>query len=137
MALRPPIYIVNLSDDDKKLLESLVARRTAPQAEVTRAKIALLANEGMKLRDIAKELGVSTFTVSKWVKRFALTGVKRLADAPRPGAPRVHGDDKVKEILELTATAPPDGATHWSTNTMAKVAGASPSTIGRIWRTFD
>ena len=102
-----------------------------------RAKIALLANEGMKLRDIAEELGVSNFTVSKWTKRFALTELRRLSDAPRSGAPRTHGDDKVAKIIELTTTTkPPDDSTHWSTNTMAKVAGTSASTIGRIWRTF-
>jgi predicted transcriptional regulator len=39
-------------------------------AQVTRAKIALLANEHVRLRDIADELDVSHFTVSKWAKEI-------------------------------------------------------------------
>ncbi len=85
-----------------------------------RAKIALLANEHVRLCDIADELDISTFTVQKWIKRFALYGVGTLADAPRPGTPRTHGDDKITEIIRLTTmTEPPDSSTHWSTNTMA------------------
>ena len=75
----------------------------------------------------ADELDVSNFTVSKWVRRF---GVRSLGDAPRSGVPRTHGDDKIAEIIKLTTTTtPPDSSTHWSTNTMAAVAGVSPSTI--------
>ena len=41
------------------------------------------------------------------------------------------------KIIKLTTTTdPPDSSTHWSTNTMAALAGVSPSTVGRIWRTF-
>ncbi|MEX6430836.1 MAG: helix-turn-helix domain-containing protein [Ferrimicrobium sp.] len=58
--------------------------------------------------------------MQKWIKRFALYGVGTLADAPRPGTPRTHGDDKITEIIRLTTmTEPPDSSTHWSTNTMA------------------
>ncbi|MHB8190837.1 MAG: helix-turn-helix domain-containing protein [Ferrimicrobium sp.] len=85
----------------------------------------------------ANEPDVSDVTVSKWVRRFALYGVKTLSDAPRSGAPRTHGDDKITEIIKLTTTTdPPDSPTHWSTNTMAVMASVSPSTVGRIWRTF-
>ncbi|MHB8345508.1 MAG: helix-turn-helix domain-containing protein [Ferrimicrobium sp.] len=85
----------------------------------------------------ANEPDVSNFTVSKWVRRFALYGVQSLGDAPRSGVPRTHGDDKITEIIKLTTTTdPPDSPTHWSTNTMAAIAGVSPSTVGRIWRTF-
>ncbi len=134
---RKPTYVVTLSDEDKEFLTSFIAKRNAPAAQVTRAKIALLANEHVRLCDIADELDISTFTVQKWIKRFALYGVGTLADAPRPGTPRTHGDDKITEIIRLTTmTEPPDSSTHWSTNTMAAVAGVSPSTVGRIWRTF-
>ncbi|SHE83415.1 Homeodomain-like domain-containing protein [Ferrithrix thermotolerans DSM 19514] len=96
-----------------------------------------MAVEGVRLLDIARELDVSMFTVSKWAKRFALFGVKSLSDAPHSGAERRHGDDKIAEIIELTTTtSPPDGSTHWSTNSMARVAKVSPATAGRIWRTF-
>ena len=34
-------------------------------------------------------------------RRFALFGVRSLGDAPRPGVPRTHGDDKIAEIVKL------------------------------------
>jgi transposase len=42
----------------------------------------------------------------------------------------------LKIIRLTTTTAPPNASTHWSTNTMAALAGVSPSTVGKIWRTF-
>jgi hypothetical protein len=54
---RKPTYVVTLSE----VLEA---------AQVVRAKIALLANEHVRLRDIADELDVSHFTVSKWAKEI-------------------------------------------------------------------
>jgi transposase len=84
-----------LSDGDKEFLTSVIAKASAPAVQVTRAKIALLANELIRLKDIAWELDISNFTVSKWVRRFALYGVKSLGDAPRHRVPRTYGDDKI------------------------------------------
>jgi transposase len=134
---RQPTYVVTLSDEDKEFLVSVIAQRSAPAAHVVRAKIALLANEHLKLRDIADELDISECMVSQWVRRFALYGVRSLGDAPRSGVPRTHGDDTIAEIIKLTTTTTAlDESTHWSTNTMAAVVSVSPSTVGRIWRTF-
>jgi transposase len=134
---RKPTYVVTLSDEEKEFLTSCIAKRNAPAAQVTRAKIALLANEGVRLCDIADELDISTFTVQKWIKRLALYGVGTLADAPRPGTPRTHGDDKITEIIgRANHDRATDSSTHWSTNIMAAAAGVSASTVGRIWRTF-
>ena len=134
---RPIFYHVTLSHEERENLLALVRQTTAPQAQVRRAKIALLAAEGMGTIAIAKELSLSAQTVDKWRKRFSLFGVSVLSDAPRSGVPRTHGDDKIAEIIKLTTTtSPPDGSTHWSTNTMATKAGVSPSTVGRIWRSF-
>ena len=117
---------MTLDDEDKEFLDSRLPKRTPPAAQVMRAKIALLANEGVKLQDIAEELDISTFTVHKWIKRFALHRAGTLADAPRSGTPRIHGDDKIAEIIKLTTTTyPPDASTHWSTNTITALTGVS------------
>ncbi|MHB8190961.1 MAG: helix-turn-helix domain-containing protein [Ferrimicrobium sp.] len=134
---RPIVYHVTLSEEERENLLALIRQTTAPQAQVRRAKIALYADEGMGTGAIAKKLSLSAQTVDKWRRRFSLFGVKTLSDAPRSGAPRTHGDDKITEIIKLTTTTdPPDSPTHWSTNTMAVMASVSPSTVGRIWRTF-
>ena len=38
-------------------------------------------------------------------------------------------------VVRTLETTPPD-ATHWSTRSMAKACGLSPSTVSRIWRAF-
>jgi transposase len=39
----------------------------------------------------------------------------------------------VKAVEEATTQTRPPGATHWSTRTMGKAQGVSPSTVHRIW----
>ena len=48
---RRPTYVPTLRDEDKEFLPSVVAKRNAPAAQVVRVKIALLANEHVRLRD--------------------------------------------------------------------------------------
>jgi transposase len=74
--------------------------------------------------------------VGKWRKRFAARGVDGLLDEPRPGKPRQVLDETVAEVVSKTLESVPQGATHWSTRTMAKKMGLSHSTVGRIWRAF-
>ncbi len=131
-----PAYKVVLSDNDRKFLEGVIRATTSPQSHVTRAKIALGAADGLSHEEIVELSGVSSFTVSKWRKRFSLFGVSVLSDAPRSGTPRIHDDDKIAEIIRLTTTTEPKNATQWSTTEMARVAGVSQSTVSRIWRTF-
>ncbi len=60
-----------------------------------------------------------------------------MLDEPRPGRPRTVEDDKVEEIvLRTLGEAPPNGDTHWSNRSMARRAGVSRETFGRIWRAF-
>jgi transposase len=60
-----------------------------------------------------------------------------LFDAPRSGAPRQIGDDRIEEIVRLTLEATPRRSTHWSTREMAKHVGVSQSTVSRVWRAFN
>ena len=60
-----------------------------------------------------------------------------LVDAPRPGAPRQIGDDKIAEVVTTTLETMPAAATHWSTRSMARATGVSTSTVHRIWRAFS
>lgn len=60
-----------------------------------------------------------------------------LHHGPRPGPPWKIGDEQVAEIVRKTLETKPDGATHWSTRTLAQATGLSRMTIQRIWRAFD
>src|SRR5439155_24905687 len=59
-----------------------------------------------------------------------------LLDAPRPGAPRTIKDTQVDAVIAKTLESAPEGATHWSTRTMAREAGVSQTAVSRIWRAF-
>ena len=79
---------------------------------------------------------VTAQTVGKWRRRFVEGGVDGLLDEPRPGAPRTIDDAKVESVIVRTLESLPRAATHWSTRTMARAAGISVSSVGRIWRAF-
>jgi transposase len=59
-----------------------------------------------------------------------------LLDAPRPGIARKITDEDIERLLVATLESQPKGATHWSTREMARHAGISHSSVGRIWRAF-
>ena len=54
-----------------------------------RARMVLLAAEGVPLRQIAERLGVQRRVVRPWLDRFRQTGMDGLRDRPRPGRPPV------------------------------------------------
>lgn len=123
-----------LSDEDRSWLVSQLARKTLHQRLVPRLQIVLELGSGSSVIATATKLGVNREMVTRWKKRFLDEGVDGLeGDAPRPGRPRSIPEDRVKAVLTITRLAKPDGATHWSTRTMAKTAGVSRSSVQRIW----
>ncbi len=85
---------------------------------------------------VAAQLDVCAATVGTWRNRFVAKRLDGLVDEPRPGAPRTVTDADVERVVTKTLETKPATATHWSTRGMAKAAGMSQSTVGRIWRAF-
>ena len=73
-------FVITLSDAERAELRRRARCYTALHAEVVRAKIVLLAAEGLENRVIAARLDVHVGVVSRWRKRFAQEGVSGLAD---------------------------------------------------------
>src|SRR5262249_18575798 len=65
-------YAINLSREERRALEAMARRYTSPYCDVVRAKIVLLADEGLSNDVIASRLDMPRQIVSKWRKRFAL-----------------------------------------------------------------
>jgi hypothetical protein len=61
---------------------------TRPYREVIRAKIVLLAAEGLSALQIAARLDCTDRMVAKWRRSFAEEGPAGLDERPRPGRPR-------------------------------------------------
>src|SRR5690625_2447761 len=62
---------------------------------VLRAKIVLLAADGVANQQICQQLEVSRPTINKWRARYEAEGVEGLADADRPGRPRTVDQAKI------------------------------------------
>jgi transposase len=131
-----PAVTIDLTDEERSELESLVRRRQTAQGLARRAEIVLLAADGLQNKEIVARLGKDANTVGKWRRRFAEHGLDGLYDQPRPGTPRKTGDDEIAETVRKTLEETPVDATHWSLRSMAKATGYAPSTIHRIWQAF-
>ena len=80
--------VVDLSDQGRATLEALTRRTTVAAGLARRARIVLLAAEGVPLDRIARQLAVDRNVVRTWVDRYRLGGLAALGDRPRPGRPR-------------------------------------------------
>jgi len=123
-----------ISADQRRTLETWIRAHNTPQSIALRAKIVLLAGDGLSNVEIARETGTSRPTVILWRQRFLQGGPDVLTEVASGRGRRVtYGADRVKEVVEATTQTRPPGATHWSTRTMAKAQGISKATVQRIW----
>src|SRR6266487_4567733 len=127
---------VVLSGEERETLERWARRPKSSQALAFRCRIVLAAAEGRSSTEIAAELGCNGSTVGRWRGRFARRGLDGLHDEPRPGKPRLIGDEDVERVIVKTLEEQPANATHWSTRSMAAATGMSQSAVSRIWRAF-
>jgi transposase len=81
-----PFRIV-LARDEQNELETRARKYTSPYRNVIRAKIVLLAAQGLSNDVIAARLDTPRQIVSKWRKRFALARLPGLEEQPRGGRP--------------------------------------------------
>ena len=124
--------VTELTDEQRQQLQRWARSSTVSVRLARRARIILLAAEGMDNHQIAGEVSVGRIQVGRWRKRFAQNGLSGIeADLPRSGRkPRINAD----KIVRLTTQNTPEGATHWSTRTLAARVGISDSSVLRIWR---
>ncbi len=105
MSRRSP-FVVRLSSEDRAVLEERAGSRSASHARVVRARIVLLAADGLPNVDIAARVGVCVDVASRWRKRFSEAGLPGLADRPRSGRPRRFGPEVVAGIKALACEPP-------------------------------
>jgi transposase len=80
-------YLLRLTADQRRELEARARRYTLPYRDVVRAKIVLMAADGLDNDEIASRLDTRREIVSKWRKRFFEHGLPGLEERPRGGRP--------------------------------------------------
>jgi len=80
-------YAIILSPAERRTLEARARQYTLPYRDVVRAKIVLLAAEGLENKEIGERLDTPRPVVSKWRKRFFRERLAGLDDLPRGGRP--------------------------------------------------
>ena len=81
-------YRIVLTPAEARVLEERSRKYTLPYFQVTRAKMILLAAQGLPNDEIAASLSTRREVVSQWRKRFFEQRVAGLEERSRPGRPR-------------------------------------------------
>src|SRR4029078_7424693 len=112
-----------LSDGERAELQSWMRRRTSAAGLALRAKIVLAAADGGSNVELADRLELERGTIRKWRKRCVQYRFDGPFDDPRPGRPRIVGDDQIEALITATLETTPPDATHWSTRCTAENRG--------------
>ena len=80
-------YVIALTPAERSVLEARARRYTLPYRDVVRAKVVLLAAEGLENKEIGERLDMPRPVVSKWRKRFFRERLDGLEDRSRRGRP--------------------------------------------------
>ena len=142
---------LELTTQQRQELNTLDRAHSTPQKLAERARIVLLAADGVSVSvsETAQQLGIWRKTASTWRKRWreadtAKSTAERLSDAPRSGAPGKFTPEQICAIIALACEAPEDSdlpLSHWSQSEVARQAvkrGIVPSishgSVGRFFK---
>lgn len=150
-----------LTERQQAILQTMTRSSTCPQAVAQRARMILLAFDGLSNEGIAEQLGCERHAVGPWRHRWAdaferlvlieccekPSALPRaieelLSDLPRSGSPGKFTAEQVTQILALACEDPEESGrpvTHWTPRELADeaakrgiVESISPRQVGRF-----
>ena len=124
---------VELTPADRDVLLSWTRSPSMRAGLAQRARVVLLAADGVGTGEIVRRVGLSKPAVIGWKRRFAAEGLAGLDDRSKSGRPAVI--DPVAIVL-ATLEPPPEnlGVTHWSSRLLAQHLGVSNFTVSTTWK---
>ncbi len=144
---------LELTLTERQTLEQLVRKHKTPQRLALRARIILLADEGLGHRAIGRALGVGRIVARAWRHRWLeLAGrdmpvLERLVDAPRSGRPSTFTTEQITHLHALACEDPRESdrpISHWTPRELADemiireiVPSISPRHVGRLLAKAD
>ena len=123
---------VELTDEQMLALQRWAGGGKTEQRIALRARIVLLASEGVSLKDIERMTGLNWQSCLKWRKRFLEFGLEGLQDLARRGRPQAMTPEEHARISALADTLPFDGSRRWSVRKLAVATGHSKSVIQKL-----
>jgi transposase len=125
-----------LRDGDREKLSRMASSRAGSAGVARRARMVLLAADGLPHTEVADRCGTSVPTVRHWRYRYQAGGIAALEDLPRAGRPRTVDESAV---VVRTLEKPPQrlGVTHWSSRLLAADLGVSSASVVEVWRKWD
>lgn len=128
-----------VGDSQKAEIEALVRNGNTPQKTALRARVVLLACQGVANHAIAQQLHISRPTVLALRSAFSKNGISAITGVrKRKGHRRTCTPEMERKILETTLkTRPGDGSTHWSVRSLAKQLRVSHMMVYRVWQRHD
>ena len=125
---------VIVSAEDRERLLAIIGDRNRPLKHVQRAKIILFSAERLPVLEVARQAGLSRPAVWRWQQRYGEQGVDGLLhDKTRKPGKAPLSAKTIAKVLELTCSAPPGEATHWTGRAMAKAFNISLRAVQRLW----
>lgn len=122
----PKSFRVQLTDDDRRTLQSLVTARAAPARKLTHARILLKADEGpggpaWTDARIAEALEISVRSVERVRARFVTEGADSALNHRPPARSRPRRLDGSQEahLVALVCGDPPAGRDRWTLRLLA------------------
>ena len=128
----PDATPITLSADERGILETLARSQKAQHRKRQRARIVLMAGDGVATRAIARTVGCTIGTASKWRVRFSGKRMAGLDDAGGRGAEPKYGPEHHVRILALLDRNPPAGYANWSGPLLSAALGDIH--VQYIWR---
>jgi transposase len=115
-------YRVNLTDEEREALNSLLQKGKAAARRLAHARILLLADEGQDDEAIAETVAVSSRTINRVRKRLVTEGFLAALDhkpqPPRPDKVKIKGNVE-QELVRIACCDPPEGRCHWTLQLLA------------------
>jgi len=113
-------YIVDLTAEERTVLEQLLHKGKSNARKLTRARILLHADEGETDAEIATALTVGVATVERTRQRFVEANLEALHDRPRPGGQCKLSGKQEAHLIAVACTPAPEGHTRWTLQLLAE-----------------
>jgi DNA-binding CsgD family transcriptional regulator len=107
-------YHVKLTKEEREELLKLMSSGKTAARKLSRGRILLKADEGLKDREIVAALNTSQRTVERTRRRFVEGNLeKALNEDPRPGS-RMKLDERAEaHLIAIACSDAPGGREHW------------------------